>query len=88
MAKVLSFQLPLELVAAYAQPGIAHAQKTTIVMISGMSKYRLMHHDAKKRYEQEARTELVLQTFQNTFRRFKKLSVSTSGAAHGSVIKI
>lgn len=87
MAKVLSFQLRLELIAAYAQPGIAHAQETTIVVISGMGKYRLMHHDAKKRYEQEARAarraELGSQIFQNTFRRFKKLSVSIYRAAYG-----
>ena len=45
MAKVLAFQLGLKLVTAYSQSGIAHGQKTTIVVIySGMSKCRLISH--------------------------------------------
>jgi len=45
MTKVLAFQLGLKLVTADSQSGIAHGQKTTIVVIDpGMSKYRLIDH--------------------------------------------
>jgi len=85
MAKVFPFQLRLKLVTADSQSGIAHNQEATIVVINpGMSKYRSVNHQAKKRAYQQ----LNYQAFQNIFRQLKKASVAIYRAAYDAVTKI